>query len=89
MSIRTYMVQYVGRSLRLPRLERQVDVIYEHGTGREYWLAETAEMQQTGYATAICSRCGVEFQGSICSNEPPDYVVPLERCPRCGARFRT
>ena len=63
MSVRTYMVQYVGRSLTLPRFERQVDVIYEHGTGREYWLAETAEMQQTGYATATCSRCGVEFQG--------------------------
>lgn len=53
----------------------------------EYYFDRTAAMVDTGYATGTCSECGVEFAGSIMTNEPPDYVKPLERCPRCGARF--
>lgn len=52
-----------------------------------YVPERTAKMIDTGYATATCSECGVEFMGSIMTNESPDYVKSLERCPRCGARF--
>ena len=47
----------------------------------------TCKAIDTGYATAKCSECGAEFMGSIMTNEPPDYVKPLERCPRCGRRI--
>lgn len=41
----------------------------------------------SGYATAFCSVCGAEFMGSIMTNEPPDYVKPLTRCPECGRKI--
>lgn len=70
MSVRTYMVQYVGRSLRLPRLERQVDVIYEHGTGREYRLVRKPTWsEESGY---VCE-CGARVRGY------------KRRCPECLA----
>lgn len=47
----------------------------------------TCHAIDTGYATAFCSVCGAEFMGSIMTNEPPDYVKPLTRCPECGRKI--
>ena len=66
-------------------------LIMHHRTGqgpdesRKYFPERKCQAIDTGYATAFCSECGCEFMGSIMTNEPPDYVKPLERCPRCGA----
>ncbi len=46
----------------------------------------TCKAIPTGKGTAICSKCGVEYMGSIMTNEPPDYVTALRRCPNCGRK---
>ena len=46
----------------------------------------TCKAIPTGCATAICSECGAEYMGSIMTNEPPDYVKALVRCPNCGRK---
>lgn len=47
----------------------------------------TCHAIDSGCATAFCSVCGAEFMGSIMTNEPPDYVKPLTRCPECGRKI--
>lgn len=47
----------------------------------------TCRVTQTGCATGICSSCGGEFQASVCTNQPPDYVQPASFCPSCGAKI--
>lgn len=46
----------------------------------------TCHVRQTGCATGICSACGGEYQASITTNEPPDYVMGSLYCPNCGAK---
>ena len=61
-------------------------VIKEWNVKETYVPEETCRVTDTGFATVVCSECGCEYMGSIITNEPPDYVKPLERCPNCGRR---
>lgn len=66
---------------------KYVDCIVEEYVDKIAGLDDgTCKAIPTGCATAICSECGAEYLGSIVTNEPPDYVKALVRCPNCGRK---
>ena len=77
----------LGEELGTVQLEHPMDITPEQAIAATVGTG-TCKAIDTGYATAKCSECGAEFMGSIMTNEPPDYVKPLERCPSCGRRIK-
>ncbi len=86
MPMRNFLVQYVGNVLRLPKFEREVTLIVENLTWREYAPVETTEfatmrgvMQASYYR---CKRCGMLVPGfsDTVGTHRPRY------CSNCGAK---
>lgn len=70
--------------LRLLDPQGEPDVI--ECDGIRYTPEQTCKIEQTGCATGICSSCGIEFNASVVTNDPPDYVTSARYCPNCGAK---
>ena len=97
MSIRNFMVQYVGDTLNLPEFEREVNVIVEYPKGTRYvretistlgsWECEYViednmnETEGMGDVWFRCTNCDMTYD-----YHADDWLLEQNHCPHCGAR---
>ena len=88
MSIRQVQIQYIGDSLRMPGLERDVREIVAGGErfvrrGECEWVLEHSG---TFYDKWRCSECGFLFVEPRCDQGYTDLEPNF--CPKCGKKVR-
>lgn len=86
MSIRNFMVQYVGNVLNLPEFEREVDVIVEYPKGTRYVKEKTCSLrcEKDNWAGGWWSYYGCGYK--LLTPWDADDIAE-DYCPKCGGRI--